>query len=149
MKRKCKNKSSQAVLEVKCLKPVFIQYIWYLLNYKLPCYTCFVVTDGQIPSIVECRTSVIVVYRCVCVSPPLSPACVFSGLSVSSRWIELVGLVLLRSSCWWSAELRPFSYSWLSPCRRCQVRPNRWTATHTHTEKTHTHNHSQREKKSR
>lgn len=84
-------------------------------------------------SMVECRTPVIVAYTlCRCVSSPLSPACVFSGLSVSSRWTELVGLALLRSSCWWSPELRPFSYSWLSPCRRCQVRPNRWTATHAH-----------------
>lgn len=68
---------------------------------------------------------------CVWVGLPLSPACVFSGLRLSSRWIELVGPP--RSSCWWSPELTPFSYSWLSPCRRCQVSPNRWTTVYTHT----------------
>lgn len=68
---------------------------------------------------------------CVWVGLPLSPVCVFSGLRLSSRWMELVGL--LRSSCWWSPELTPFSYSWLSPCRRCQVSPNRWTTVYTHT----------------
>lgn len=80
-------------------------------------------------------TSYLYEAACVCVCEwvglPLSPLCVFSGLMLSSKWMELVGL--LRSSCWWSPELTPFSYSWLSPCRRCQVSPNRWTTVYTHT----------------